>query len=132
MHCHQKKSASIGKSCWWSWMVWAMICWPGSDPVNASTPSPVPTDLEYFLDHRAAITSFLTGTAPRQHGVTGWHMYLRELGAVLAILPGRPRYGGMSFAQAGVDVVKLLGHRPLFDQLRSRQRGRHTPAHRPV
>jgi len=67
----------------------------------------------------AAITSFLTGTAPRQHGVTGWHMYLRELGAVLAILPGRPRYGGMSLAQAGVDVVTLLGHRPLFDQLQA-------------
>ena len=66
----------------------------------------------------SAITSFLTGTAPRQHGVTGWHMYLRELGAVLAILPGRPRYGGISLSKAGVDVVSLLGHRPLFDLLR--------------
>jgi len=67
-----------------------------------------------------AITSFLTGEAPRQHGMTGWHMYLRELGAVLAILPGRPRYGGMPLKQAGLDVKQLLGHRPLFDHLQAK------------
>ncbi len=60
----------------------------------------------------AAITTFLTGDAPQQHGLTGWHMYLHELGAVMSILPGRPRYGGASLVQAGVDPAALFAHRP--------------------
>ena len=39
-----------------------------------------------------AITTFMTGLAPQQHGLTGWHMYFRELGTVLAVLPFRPRH----------------------------------------
>ena len=64
-----------------------------------------------------AVTTFLTGEAPQQHGLTGWHMYFRELGSVLAILPGRPRFGGGPLSQAGVAVGELLGHRPLYDRL---------------
>jgi hypothetical protein len=44
-------------------------------------------------------------------------MYFRELGSVLAILPGRPRFGGVPLGQAGVPVGDLLGHRPLYDRL---------------
>lgn len=65
----------------------------------------------------AAITAFLTGLAPQQHGLTGWHMYFRELGAVLAVLPGAPRYGGLPLKQAGVDVGRFFGHEPVFDRL---------------
>jgi predicted AlkP superfamily pyrophosphatase or phosphodiesterase len=65
----------------------------------------------------SAITSFLTGEAPQQHGLTGWHMYLRELGAVLAVLPGRPRFGGADYREAGVHVRGLFGHVPVFDRL---------------
>ncbi len=64
-----------------------------------------------------AVTTFLTGAAPQQHGLTGWHMYFRELGSVLAILPGRPRFGGGPLSQAGVPVGELLGHRSLYDRL---------------
>jgi hypothetical protein len=63
----------------------------------------------------AAVTTFLTGLAPQQHGLTGWHMFFRELGAVLAVLPGVPRYGGVSLRQAGWDVPRFFGHRPVFD-----------------
>lgn len=35
----------------------------------------------------AAVTTLLTGLAPAQHGLTGWHMYLAEAGSVLAVLP---------------------------------------------
>lgn len=65
----------------------------------------------------AAVTTFLTGLAPQQHGLTGWHMYFRELGAVLAVLPGRPRYGGMTLGQAGYDAGRFFGHRPVFDNV---------------
>lgn len=68
----------------------------------------------------AAITSFLTGEAPQQHGLTGWHMWLRELGCVMTVLPGRPRYGGQSYRAAGIDPIRLFGHVPLADRIATR------------
>lgn len=39
----------------------------------------------------SAITTFMTGLAPAQHGLTGWHMHLEEIDQTLAILPLTPR-----------------------------------------
>ena len=64
-----------------------------------------------------AITSLMTGLYPLEHGLTGWHMYFRELGTVLAVLPGKPRYGGAPWGSSGVDVKRLLGVSPVFDRL---------------
>jgi hypothetical protein len=64
-----------------------------------------------------AVTTFLTGDAPQQHGLTGWHMYFRELGSVLAVLPGKARYGGVGLGAAGIDVPALFGHWPFADRL---------------
>lgn len=64
-----------------------------------------------------AITTYLTGEAPQQHGLSGWHMYFRELGAVLAVLPGRARYGGVGMREAGIDAGRLLGPRPFADRI---------------
>lgn len=64
-----------------------------------------------------AITSFLTGTAPQQHGLTGWHMYFRELGCVMAVLPGQARFGGGGLSEAKIDVGRLLQHESLFDRV---------------
>jgi hypothetical protein len=41
----------------------------------------------------SAITTFMTGLAPAQHGLTGWHMHLDEIDQTLAILPLTPRMG---------------------------------------
>ena len=41
----------------------------------------------------AAIPTFMTGLPPSQHGLTGWHMWLREVGNLLAILPLSARPG---------------------------------------
>jgi hypothetical protein len=65
----------------------------------------------------AAIPTFLTGEAPQQHGLTGWHMYFRELGSVLAVLPGQARYGGAGLGAAGIDVARLLGPRPFAERI---------------
>ena len=35
----------------------------------------------------SAIPTFATGTAPNQHALTGWFMYLKELGAIITTLP---------------------------------------------
>ncbi len=61
----------------------------------------------------AAITTFLTGEPPAWHGLTGWFVYLRELGTVFAPLPGRPRYGGAPLGESGWDMHRLLGRRPV-------------------
>jgi hypothetical protein len=64
----------------------------------------------------AAIGTYLTGVAPIEHGLTGWHVYLRELGAVLAVLPGRARAGAMLYRDAE-QVLQVLGTVPFADRL---------------
>ena len=68
----------------------------------------------------SAITTFLTGDAPQQHALTGWHTYLRELGCVMTVLPGNPRYGGVSYRKAGIDPARLFGHRAVADRVATR------------
>ena len=67
-----------------------------------------------------AVTTFLTGTAPQQHALPGWHVYFKELGSVLAVLPFRARHGGPPLGEAGIDAAALFGHVPLFDRLQAR------------
>jgi len=65
----------------------------------------------------SAIPVFLTGLAPQQHGLTGWNMYFREIGAVCAPLPFRVRTGKQGLREAGVTPTQLFGLTPLFDRL---------------
>ncbi len=65
----------------------------------------------------AAITTYLTGDAPQQHAVTGWFMYFRELGAVMTVLRGSPRFGGVDFSHSGIDAQRLFGHIPICNRL---------------
>lgn len=39
----------------------------------------------------AAITTFLTGVSPQEHGFVAWDMYLKEFGMVVQILPYRAK-----------------------------------------
>src|SRR5512139_328639 len=65
----------------------------------------------------SAIPTFLTGLAPQQHGLTGWNMYFREIGAIVAPLPFRLRTGRHALREAGVTPADLFGLTPLFDRL---------------
>lgn len=65
----------------------------------------------------SAITTYLTGDAPQQHALTGWHMYFRELGSVLAVLPARARFGGGTLDAAGIDIGQMLQHRPFSERI---------------
>lgn len=65
----------------------------------------------------SAIPTFLSGQAPQQHGLTGWHVYLRELGQIASVLPFRSRVGGSDYTHSGVDAVQLYRPRPFFDLL---------------
>lgn len=63
----------------------------------------------------SAVTTFLTGLAPQQHGLTGWFVYFRELGTILSVLPGRTRFGVPVYQNGGVDVASLLNHTAFSD-----------------
>ncbi len=65
----------------------------------------------------SAVTTFATGVAPQQHAITGWHMWLRELGSVATILPFVPRHGGAGYGQAGFSPRQFIGAAPLFDRI---------------
>lgn len=62
-----------------------------------------------------AITTFMTGLAPQQHGLTAWHTWLKELGCITAVLPFRPRAASNNFDAGKIDVHQLYGHMPMFD-----------------
>jgi len=62
-----------------------------------------------------AITTYLTGLAPRQHGLTGWFMYFKELDTVATVLPFTTRMGAVPLTDFGVSARTLLGHEPVFD-----------------
>jgi hypothetical protein len=64
-----------------------------------------------------AITTFLTGMAPQQHGLTGWFMYFEEIGTVVSILPFETRDGGIPLRARGVRAGRLLGHTAVFDRI---------------
>ncbi len=68
----------------------------------------------------AAIPTYLTGDAPLQHGLTGWFTYFRELGCVMTVLPGAPRYGGVSYRRAGIDPLRLFANVSVFDRIETR------------
>ncbi len=65
----------------------------------------------------SAITTFLTGQAPAQHGVPGWHTYLRELGAVWTVLPFKPRALPGHWELTELPVAPVLGLAPFTARL---------------
>ncbi|MFT4585142.1 MAG: hypothetical protein ACI8XZ_004907 [Gammaproteobacteria bacterium] len=65
----------------------------------------------------SAVTTYMTGLAPQQHGLTGWFMHFRRLGAVAAVLPFVPRFGSDSLCGSGVEVGALVDCPNFFDAI---------------
>ena len=55
-----------------------------------------------------AVTTLMSGLAPQQHGLTGWFMHFRKLGAVTAVLPFVPRYSRTPLSGAGVPLDAVV------------------------
>lgn len=64
----------------------------------------------------SAVTTFLSGQPPCRHGATGWFMYLREIGAVAAILPYVMRAGNMPLGPV-IGAGTVLRSPSIFDRL---------------
>lgn len=56
----------------------------------------------------SAITTFMSGLAPQQHGLTGWFMHFRKLGTVAAVLPFVPRYARQGLARQGIEPAAVI------------------------
>lgn len=65
----------------------------------------------------AAIPSFITGVAPQQHGLTGWHMYLKEIGTVVTLLKLKARTGQLIKLDKR-NAAKIYSQKPIFDKIR--------------
>lgn len=68
----------------------------------------------------SAVTTYLSGLAPQQHALTGWHMYFSELDAIAAVLPLRPRGTGEFDATPDSLPPRLFGHAPFVDRIARR------------
>lgn len=66
----------------------------------------------------SAITSFMTGVAPQQHGLTGWFMYLKEIGAASVILPFTTRVGDLSLDEK-VKYKDIYDQKSFFEGLKA-------------
>lgn len=66
-----------------------------------------------------AITTFVTGVAPQQHAITGWYVYLKELGLVSTILPFTPRCGGLSFSQIKINPKVIFNQKSVFEKIKA-------------
>jgi predicted AlkP superfamily pyrophosphatase or phosphodiesterase len=64
-----------------------------------------------------AITAMMSGLAPQQHGLTGWHIYFEEIGAVGAVLPFRLRPTDEHLAQFGLEPASVFTYPSFFDRV---------------
>lgn len=56
----------------------------------------------------SAITTFMSGQAPQQHGLTGWFMNFREIGMTTAVLPFMARGGHGCLSEQGINIADLV------------------------
>jgi len=74
-----------------------------------------------FLSTTAsAITTFLTGVAPQQHAITGWHINLKELGMVTMVLPFVPRAKG-SINLDKINVADILNEKGFAERIKRKE-----------
>jgi predicted AlkP superfamily pyrophosphatase or phosphodiesterase len=72
----------------------------------------------------ACVTTFNTGLAPQQHAITGWFVYLKEMGTISTILGFTPRYAGMdraaSFTRQKIKPKIIFDQKSVFERIRAK------------
>jgi predicted AlkP superfamily pyrophosphatase or phosphodiesterase len=62
-----------------------------------------------------ATVAYQTGMAAWNHGLTGWFVHLKELGASSTILPFCPRYTWDDYEKSGIKIDKILDCGSIYD-----------------
>jgi len=65
----------------------------------------------------AAITSFASGLSTQEHAMTGWFVFLKELGCTSVILPFSPRFGDKTYSQSNIAPEKIFNFPTIFENL---------------
>ncbi len=72
----------------------------------------------------ACVTTFNTGLAPQQHAITGWFVYLKEMGTISTILTFTPRYAGVdrtaSFTRQKINPKVIFDQKSIFERIKTR------------
>ena len=66
----------------------------------------------------AATTTLHTGLTPKEHGILGYTMYLREIGAIAQMLRFTPIFGRESLFSIGFDPNTFVGSKTLHEKFR--------------
>ena len=67
----------------------------------------------------AGVTAFLTGVPVKQHGLTGWFLYLKELGLVSRILPFTTRAGRVPLKGKGIKFSDIFQEKSIFKKIKA-------------
>lgn len=67
----------------------------------------------------SALTTFSTGLAPQQHALTGWFMYLKEIGVVSVILPFTARAGDLRLWNGKIKYKDIYNEKSFFEGLKA-------------
>jgi len=67
-----------------------------------------------------AITTFQTGVAPQQHALTGWFMFLKEVGMITRILPFDARIGGEVLSKSGIKMEDILEEKAFAQKIKTK------------
>lgn len=65
----------------------------------------------------SALTTLQTGYTPLQHALTGWFVWLKELGTASTILTFTPRWEWRTYIEANVDFHRIYNFDPLYPTL---------------
>lgn len=65
-----------------------------------------------------ANTSFFLGVPAADHGITGWHTYIKELGMIVIGLPYVSRAGWISMGDV-LDIKKVFNFEPFANKIKS-------------
>jgi hypothetical protein len=65
----------------------------------------------------AAMTSFATALAPQQHALTGWFMYLKEIGAVTIIIRFLSRAGGLELQKGNINYKDIYNEKSILEDI---------------
>jgi predicted AlkP superfamily pyrophosphatase or phosphodiesterase len=65
----------------------------------------------------SAVTALETGVAPQQHGITGWFMFLKEIGILAKILPFKARYGGELFTSENIQRKDIFTEKRIIEKI---------------
>lgn len=68
----------------------------------------------------AAIPSLMTGLSSQEHGMTGWYMYLKELGSSVIPLPFTPRLNNELKLGKLIDISKIFNIKPFVNNINAK------------